>query len=403
MQNEYDIVIVGGGMVGLACAVALADTSLRIAIVENNRPELNWPNTNYDLRVSAINPATIQMLLKFNLWEHILAERVGCFKNMSVWANNATLQFSATTVNRPELGFIIENRILRKVLWEKAEKQQNIHILCPVKLNKVESKTKQVELTTTDNIQLTTHLLIGADGANSWLRQYLSFPINTHDYHQNAIVATVKTEHPHQETAWQHFLPTGPLAFLPLNKPHYCSIVWSTTPKKAISLQQSEESYFNQAITTAFSGKLGTIEVQSKRMHFPLKMQHLKKYIAPSIAFIGDAAHRIHPLAGQGVNLGFMDALCLAERIKMTLKKGKDIGAIENLQAYQGERKYYNMQMLVLMDLLKNSFALKSETLVQLRNLTMEKINHNKLIKSFLVHKAFALQQLPNCYLPHLS
>lgn len=402
MQNDYDIIIIGAGMVGLACAIALADTPLRIAIIENNSPEFNYSNTSYDLRVSAINPATLQMLLQFDVWKNILAERVGCFKHMFVWSGNSTLKFSADIVHRPELGFIIENRILRKVLWEKTDQQNNIDILHPIKLTKVEIKANKAQLFTRDNKKITSNLLIGADGANSWLREYLNFSLKTHDYHQHAIVGTVKTEHHHQETAWQHFLPTGPLAFLPLSEANYCSIVWSTTITTAKHLQQIDESYFNREITKAFTRKLGKVEIQSKRICFPLGMQHLKNYIAPHIAFIGDAAHRIHPLAGQGVNLGFMDALCLADNIKTMLAKQKNIGVIGNLQNYQGERKYYNMQMLVLMDLLKNGFSLQSETLSQLRNLTMDKINNLTLIKSFLTNKAFALQQLPTNYLPRL-
>jgi len=395
MRYDYDIVIVGGGMVGLAAAIALADLPIKIAIVENKKPDFAWENDAYDLRVSAINPATLQMLINFDVWKNIISERVSAYNKMYVWVDNTHLDFTAASVNRPELGFIIENRVLRKALWKKVAQQANVELLCPTILTAIEITSIAAQLTMENNKKITTNLVIGADGVNSWLREQLKLPLKTHDYYHHALVTTVRTENSHQHTAWQHFLPRGPLAFLPLNDERHCSIVWSTSPKQAEQLQQGDEDAFNKAITTAFSRKLGNVSVQAPRITFPLTMQHLKNYIAPRTVFIGDAAHRIHPLAGQGVNLGFMDALCLAENIKYALTKQKDITNLAILQRYQRERKYYNSKMLILMDILKNSFATSHKTLAQLRNFSIEQINQHTFIKRFLTEQAFSIEQLP--------
>ena len=402
MQNDYDVVIVGAGMVGLACAVALANTPIKIAIIENEVIDFDWSTTNYALRVSAINAASLQMLINFDIWDNICKERTSSYNKIHVWADNSQLEFSAASVNRPELGFIIENRVLRKALWERTTSQRNVDILCPTTLSDVDITSTMAKLTTAENKTITANLLIGADGANSWLRKQLNLPMKTHDYHHHALVTTVKTEKSHQQTAWQHFLPEGPLAFLPLDNPHYCSIVWSTTAKQAMQLKQDEVTHFNQTITAASTNKLGTIEACSARITFPLTMQHLQNYVTPHLAFIGDAAHRIHPLAGQGVNLGFMDAICLAENIKQTLSKQKNIAALVNLQRYQRERKYYNTQMLILMDLLKSSFATQAKTLVQLRSLGIEQTNKHHFLKNFLTTQALGIEQLPQNYLAKL-
>ena len=399
MQQDYDIVIVGAGMVGLACAVALADLPLKIAIIENKTPNFSGSNDTFDLRVSAINLATLTMLIKFDLWKNILAQRASAYEKMFVWTDNTHLEFTANSINRPELGFIIENRIIRQALWDKVIQQDNIEILCPITLTAANITTTNAQLMTTEDHKITANLIIGADGANSWLRNQLNLLLNHHDYHQHALVTTVTTKQAHQKTAWQHFLPQGPLAFLPLSEPHYCSIVWSTTATQATQLKQCSAIKFNQAISTAFTDRLGSVSVQADRITFPLTMQHLKNYVAPHLAFIGDAAHRIHPLAGQGVNLGFMDALCLAKNIKNALLEQKDFSTLAALQRYQRERKYYNTSMLILMDILKHSFTNSSKTLSQLRNIMLQQLNKQTLIKHFLIEQALGTSQLPQNYL----
>ena len=399
MHKDYDIIIVGAGLVGLACAVALAELPLKIAIIENQEPNFNWSGETFDLRVSAINAASLHMLQKFKLWQEVRQQRLSSYEKMLVWVDNTNLEFTAASINRPELGFIIENRVLRKVLWDKVKQQSNIQLLCPLKLAAVAIDDVMAQLSTTENKTLCTNLIIAADGPNSWLRQQLKLTSKTHDYHHHALVTTVKTAQPHQQTAWQHFLPQGPLAFLPLSDPHYCSIVWSTHASQAEELQQCPKAAFNHAITAAFNNRLGQVSVQAARISFPLIMQHLKNYVAPHLAFIGDAAHRIHPLAGQGVNLGFMDALCLAENIKTALHQEKDFAALTSLQRYQRERKYYNTKLLILMDVLKTSFHLKSKTLSQLRNLAMQSIERQMPIKRLLIKQALGIEQLPDNYL----
>jgi 2-octaprenylphenol hydroxylase len=238
---------------------------------------------------------------------------------------------------------------------------------------------------------ITCDLIIGADGANSWLRDQLDWPLKTHDYQHHALVTTVKSELAHAQTAWQHFLSDGPLAFLPLENPQYCSVVWSSTPEKIASLKNMNESDFNQAITIAMQEKLGQVQTTAPRVSFPFAMQHLESYVQDHIAFIGDAAHRIHPLAGQGVNLGFMDAKCLADTIETALTKNKNFTTKKSLSAYQRERKYYNGQMITLMQGIKDLFTNQTPSISTLRNFGMETINKFPPVKNFLIKQALGL------------
>lgn len=385
MNKHYDIIIVGGGMVGLAAALALTPTQLKIAIIEGKTPA-NFDNTDYDMRVISINQSSVNFFNDINVWQDIKALRVSPFDNMFVWADNSSLSFSASELNEPELGFIVENRVLRQTLWQHAEQCANISLLCPQKIESVTIDTK-VEITTVDDT-FSCDLIIGADGANSWLRNTLQFEQTQTDYGHHALVATVQTELPHQQTAWQHFLSDGPLAFLPLDDEHHCSIVWSSNPEKISELKALDNAQFNQALAHAFQSKLGEVETISPRVSFPLQKQHLKEYVAEHVAFIGDAAHRIHPLAGQGANLGFMDAKRLASVIDQALTKKQPIAALRTLQRYQRERKYYNGKMLVIMDALKTIFATSSPTLSTLRNIAIEKIDQNQFIKQFFTKSA---------------
>ena len=386
MTKDYDIIIVGGGIVGLACGLALAKLNSQIAIVESKPAELDFDDTQYDPRVISVNPETIDFFKELGVWHAIRDQRVSAFDKITVWSGQAILNFSAADINEPESGFIIENRVIRKSLWEKVQQTKNITLITNTELVDVVIDNA-AQLSTTDGT-LTTKLVIGADGANSWLRQQRNPPMKSHDYHHHALVATIETEASHNKTAWQHFLSTGPLAFLPLANPNQCSIVWSSSPSHIDSLKQLDDEAFIEQLNQAFEHRLGNMKALSPRFSFPLQMQHLKDYVQPHIAFIGDAAHRIHPLAGQGANLGFMDAKCLAKTLQSACESNKDCYSLSNLQKYQRERKYYNSQMLIAMDALKALFTTKSPTLSSLRNMGIDTIEKTPLIKNLFCKRA---------------
>ena len=386
MKQHYDIIIIGGGMVGLAAALALAPSQLSIGIVEGQAPQPSKDNNTYDLRVIAVNQASINFFTELNVWQSMVANRVSVFNSMAVWADNSSLEFSAADINEPELGYIVENSVIRETLWQKASDNQHIDLLCPLQLTSVEIND-QVTVTAGQQ-RFTCDLIIGADGANSWLRQQCDFKMKTRGYNHHALVATVATEYSHQQTAWQHFLSSGPLAFLPLTDSHHCSIVWSSAPEHIDTLKQYDEDEFNRALSQAFDHKLGNCHVISPRVSFPLQMQHLTDYVAPHVAFIGDAAHRIHPLAGQGANLGFMDAKCLATNILQAIEHKQAFNKLSTLKKYQRERKYYNTKMLAMMDGIKQLFGTSSPTISTLRNMGMEQLNKHSLLKRFFSEQA---------------
>jgi 2-octaprenylphenol hydroxylase len=385
MKQHYDILIVGGGMIGLAAAIALQKTGLQIAVLDT-QPDTLATSTGYDLRVISINQATVDFFVEHQVWDSIHQQRVSPFEKMRVWADNSELSFAADELDQPELGFIVENRVIRHALWERAAQINTIDLLCPIQLKHVVIN-EQVQLETDQGL-LTANLIIGADGAHSWLREQLHFSLSSKNYGHAALVATVKTEKSHEQTAWQHFLPSGPLAFLPLTSTQLSSIVWSSDPEHINALKTMDAEQFNDELAQAFNQRLGTCEVISPRVSFPLHRQHLKNYVAPHVAFIGDAAHRIHPLAGQGANLGFMDAACLVRVIQTAIDKQQDFASLRTLQRYQRERKYYNQQMLLLMDFFKTIFAEQPPIITTLRNLAIDKLQNTQLLKRWLAEQA---------------
>lgn len=387
MKNhiEKDIIIIGGGMVGLACAAALAHLNLTVAIIEGNPPS---PITDdYDLRVSAINPANINFFVELGIWPQLQKHRLSAYEAMHIWVDRSKLDFSAAEANLPELGFIIENNIMQHVLYEHVADQKNIAMYCPAKPTDIQIDEK-VMLTLNNGLRIHAKLIIGADGHQSWLKKQIMPKELVRSYDHSALVAHIHTEKMHEKTAWQHFLPTGPLALLPLVDPHACSIVWSSNPEHIKELLACDENSFNQQLTNAFDNQLGKLTVTTQRLAFPLTLQHLEQYSSDHIAFIGDAAHRIHPLAGQGVNLGYQDVRCLARTIEATLNKKQDYWKKSALSAFERERQFHNQTMIKAVDAIRWIFSNPSSTLQTMRNIGIEKLNQNTFLKNILINLA---------------
>jgi 2-octaprenylphenol hydroxylase len=401
--QHYDIVIVGGGMVGSALACALSNNNgnnaLNIAIIEGREPKLNWDDKSFDLRVSAITRNSQQLFEQLGVWETMQADRISPYSEMFVWdaTGDGHIHFDCAEVGEPNLGHIIENRVISRALTQQVEQLENVHLFCPEKpkrltLNPSTAKTKSngVRLECEDGNILDTALVVGADGANSWVRQHAGIEIDVRNYNQQAVVTTVKTSLPHQEIAWQRFLPTGPLAFLPLTD-NYSSIVWSTTPEQAQELLDLDEEEFKTALANAFDHKLGEIIELGPRAAFPLKGQHAKHYVQPHLALVGDAAHTIHPLAGQGVNLGFADIRKLAEVILKDQADGKVIGSYKTLRRYERSRRGDNLLMLESMGALKTLFSNENTGLSKIRNMGLSITNKVAPAKHLFMRHAMGL------------
>lgn len=383
MNTHYDVIIVGGGMVGATLAVALAEQpSLNIAIVEAYSPKPISKSDKPDLRVSALTRASETLFKNLGIWQHLIPERISQFSDMEVWeTESSTLHFDSADIGEPLLGYIIENRHIQQACLTRCEQFSNITLLCPTKPS---SLSKQA-LTLDDGRILTADLIVGADGARSPLRNWANIETHGWDYQQTAVVCTLTTGNEHQHTAWQRFLPEGPLAFLPLADPNQCSVVWSNSTEEAELLCKLNDDDFNHAISKAFGSKLGKILDISERAGFPLKLRHADHYVETGFALVGDAAHTIHPLAGQGVNIGLLDAVTLSEVVLEAHKKNRNLGSLHTLNKYQRRRKGDNLAMQMTMDAFKRVFGSELPPVRWARRFGLQTVNqHTVLQKSFM-------------------
>jgi 2-octaprenylphenol hydroxylase len=324
---------------------------------------------------------------------------------MQVWdaGGAGSIRFDCADIGEQQLGHIVENRVMQHVLFERARGFATLTLHCPAAVNTLAPRDGLIRIGLADGGALDARLVVGADGAASRVRQLAGIGTRGWNYDQQALVATVATELPHEETAWQRFLPQGPLAFLPLRDGR-SSIVWSTDPGRAQELLRLAETGFMAQLADAFGRRLGAITAVSGRGAFPLRLQHANTYIAPRLALVGDAAHTIHPLAGQGVNLGLLDAAALAETVLDAAAAGADIGARGVLRRYERWRKGDNLQMMLAMDGFKRMFGSASPVLRAARNLGLDLADSAAPLKHAIIRRAMGLRgDLPRlARQPHL-
>ncbi|VGM95843.1 2-octaprenyl-3-methyl-6-methoxy-1,4-benzoquinol hydroxylase [uncultured Avibacterium sp.] len=388
--KNFDLIIIGGGMVGLALAAKLKNTAMRIALLEPNPPRFSLANIAY--RVSALNLASEHLLQELNVWQTIQAERATAYDKMLVWEKDsfAKIEFDTKGLGISHLGHIVENQIIQHSLWQQVATQENVEIFNATAQHLGINESTAI-LTLTDGQMLAGKLVVGADGANSWLRQKANIPLIFRDYGQYALVCNVKTAEPHQHCARQIFAPDSILAFLPLHQENLCSIVWSIPPEQAKQLSCCEQTEFNKQLSIAFDNQLGLCEVQSERQAIPLTARYARNFAQPRIALIGDAAHTIHPLAGQGVNLGLQDALLLAQEIEKHFALGLDIGEYRNLRYYERTRKAEAVKMLIAMQGLKDLFAGSNPLKKLARGIGLSATNQFGLLKEQLIRQGLGI------------
>lgn len=388
---DYEIIIVGGGMVGAALACLLGQAGKQVAVLEVASPTTFSPSDAFDNRVSAISRASQRLLEKARAWQVVSAMRATPYENMQVWdaTGSGLIRFEAADLGEPDLGYIVENRVLQLALLETLRHYPSVDVFCPERLKSFETDVKQVSARLESGKQLSASLLIGADGAQSVVRRLADLPYEIVDYAQKGLVGTVYTALPHENTAWQRFSPTGPVAFLPLPDAHACSIVWTLPADQADAALSWDEVRFKRELGQALDFRLGEIVRMGERAAFSLKGLNAKSYVQERVALLGDAAHTIHPLAGQGVNLGFKDAQALAEII--LADKLTDAGSLKLLRRYERARRADNMLTQKAMEGFSLLFGNTVKPWQLLRNYGLSTVNQLPVLKYQLARQAMGL------------
>ena len=398
MKDEFDIVIVGGGVVGATLACALKDSGLSLALIDSQSPANYDPKGEVDLRVFALSYSSRRILERVGAWETLAAARVSPYREMRVWdaGGEGNLHFDSADLGQPELGYIVENALLQHALWKRLEGQ--VTLLHPARPESLKLDDGTATLSLSGGRRLKAQLVVAADGAASATRELAGIETASESYGQRAVVAHVSTEQAHQATAWQRFLPTGPVAFLPLADGRV-SVVWSADEAEAERLLKLDDAGFCAALTQASEARLGQVLSTTRRLAFPLQRLQAEQYVRARFALAGDAAHAIHPLAGQGVNLGMLDAAALAEVVTDAHKIGRDVGDLGVLRRYERWRKGDNLAMIFALDGFKRLFSNDFAGISALRNVGMRAVDRFTPLKHAFVRRAMGLSG----DLPHLA
>lgn len=393
MQEKYDIAIVGAGLVGSIQALMLAEVGFNILLLDAAVPNYLLPDLQPDLRMSAITLKSEEILAECNIIDK-LGDRFGSIKNIHVWDANGPgeITFESMAIGKNYMGKLVENNFLHSIVINQLDNKKNITIIRPYIINHIIHSEDGLKISGADNKSeckvYNCKIIIGADGANSWLREFLDFKIDTEDYQHSALITTVHTEQPHNNTAYQQFLPSGPIAFLPWRDQHTCSIVWSQPPVDAQYWLNTGSELFNAKLTNYIFSKLGKVLTSDKRVVFPLVMRHVSNYYKNNCILIGDAAHTVHPLAGQGLNLGIYDAKALADVLIWARNKNYKLNSDFVLKKYELQRRGHNQQIINLMNFFKNIYSIENTGIKLLRNLGMNFIDHTGFIKKAITRQA---------------
>ena len=394
---EFDAVVVGAGMVGASLAQLLANERLDVAVLEKNDLVAAWDKEKHHLRVSAISLGSERVLSAVGVWDDIKQRRISLYERMFVWdaGNRGQIEFDAAALGVSHLGSIVENNLMLYNLHKRLSSLGNVEVFTGVELEGIEYEQDAICLSVAGMDRLRTKVLVGADGARSAVRSILGIGSGTRSFGQSGIIAQVSTELDHHQTAWQRFLPTGPLAFLPLSNGD-SSIVWSCEQDLADELMTLGDIDFAGRLSEAFEVRLGAVTKVGPRATLALVSAHASSYVAERSVLIGDAAHVVHPLAGQGVNMGLTDAAALAEVLVRSRAVNRDIGSQRTLRGYERWRKADNFNMVNAMIGFKKLFGSDSKFLSQFRGTGMSLVNAIDPVKNAFAYKAMGVKgELP--------
>ncbi len=411
MSKDFDVIVIGAGMVGssLACLLAQEPGDLSLAVIDARESTPFDEGTDYRPRVSAISRASTRVLEACGVWPQIAASRASPYRSMYVWdgaypADQAgAIRFESAEIGEPELGHIVENELIEHCLRERLKVTPGVQVFCPGEASGLVFSERGALVDLTDGATLRARLVVGADGSASPSRTMAGIEASGHEYGQSAVVCHVRTEKPHGETARQRFLPDGPLALLPLADGR-SSIVWSTTPEQAAGLIAMGDAAFLEELTRAADNVLGEVTETSRRFAFPLRIQSASHYVRERYALVGDAAHTVHPLAGQGVNLGFLDAAALAEVVLDALVDDRDPGERRVLRRYERWRKGENLLAASSIDAIGQLFLRQEPAAQAVRRAGMALVNRAPLVKNEIVRRAMGITgDLPRFARPPLE
>ncbi|MEQ1964975.1 3-demethoxyubiquinol 3-hydroxylase [Xenorhabdus khoisanae] len=391
-QQKFDILVVGAGMIGAATALGLAQEGWRVALLEHQPPAPYDAGSEPDIRVSAISCASVDLLKQLGAWKNVLQMRSAPYRKLETWEqNDSKVTFDANSLGLPELGYMVENRILQLALWQEFERYPNLTLFCPTVLKSMqrqrEDKTWRVMLE--EGTEIDAHLIIGADGARSQVRQLANIGSKGWQYRQSCMLITVKTEQPQQDTTWQQFFPSGPRAFLPLFD-QWASLVWYDSPARIRQLQSMTMVQLEREVSKAFPARLGKVAPIAAGS-FPLVRHHASHYVQDGLVLLGDAAHTINPLAGQGVNLGYRDVDVLLKVLTDAKELLEDWHSQAVLMRYQRRRMPDNLVMQAGMDLFLTAFSNDLPGLKTVRNLALMVAQRSGVMKNLALKYALGL------------
>lgn len=390
---QTDVAIVGGGMVGVALACLLDKSGVSVTLIEQQPPAAFDPEQPHDLRVSAISPASQRILTAAGAWGGVIGRRACPYRRMRVWEQRGfgDTHFDAAQGGEPVLGHIVENRVVQLALWDQMARSRTLSLCAPAAIAQLEYDPAGSELVLDNGDQVHCQLLVGAEGAQSRVREAAGIGVRAHEYDQHALIAYVETEAPQQDITWQRFLAPGPQALLPLTG-HHASLVWYERPDEVARLLGLGDDDFLDQLLTRFPPELGGVRALLGRASFPLRRQHALRYVDAGVALVGDAAHSIHPLAGQGVNIGLLDAAVLSEVLSEAVTAGAAIGSRQVLRRYEAKRRTHNLLVMNGMELLQRGFGNQQPLLKGLRNLALAAAEHSGPLKKRAVRFAMGLE-----------